>query len=200
MPTLNILFVFLFSRFATHTLHVAPPPLAPHPRFYRQASGVSSMKSVSLASRRGHFSTFSELTACIRASMLVPGLAGPLLSVPTGELADSAWGERQQQQQTTATTVDSQEYEENGGGKVKLSSRATSWAAGQWRRSQSLRSLGKDGEKRGRQAGGGASSAAGSAPEGIATAAGAGDGAAAASSAAPELLVDAMVFEPLPYR
>lgn len=40
------------------------------------------MSTVSLASRRGHFSTLAELTRCIRASMLVPGLAGPLLSVP----------------------------------------------------------------------------------------------------------------------
>ncbi|CAM9219890.1 unnamed protein product, partial [Discosporangium mesarthrocarpum] len=46
------------------------------------ASGLESMSSVSLASTTGHFSTLKELTHCIRASMLVPGLAGPLVTVP----------------------------------------------------------------------------------------------------------------------
>lgn len=144
--------------------------------------------------------------------MLVPGLAGPLLSVPAGELADSAWAEQQhyqqQQLQATGTAVNAQE---NGrrGSKVKLSSRATSWAAGQWRRSQSLRSLGKGGEEKGVQVDGGVASVsgAGSAPEGIAAAAAASSTAATATAATTaaaatdtELLVDAMVFEPLPYR
>ena len=141
------------------------------------------MSSVSLASRRGHFSTFSELIACIRASMLVPGLAGPLLSVPAGELADSA-----------------QENESNRGSKVKLSSRARSWAAGQWRRSASLKPFGKGGEEKGAQEKGGAAFTAGSTPEDIATASTVASVAAAAAVASPELLVDAMVFEPLPYR
>lgn len=54
------------------------------------------MSTVSLASRKGHFSTLDELTGCIRASMLVPGLAGPLISVPTrrpgSPMADTAEG------------------------------------------------------------------------------------------------------------
>ena len=133
--------------------------------------------------------------------MLVPGLAGPLLSVPAGELADSAWTDqhqqRQQQQQTTETAVDAQKN--GGGGRVKLSSRATSWAVGQWRRSQCLRSVGTGGQEKGVQVGGGTTSvsAAGIALEGFTAAATA---TAAAAVAEPELLVDAMVFEPLPYR
>lgn len=46
-----------------------------------QASGVESMTSVSLASHRGDFSTLDELRTCMRASMLVPGMAGPPMTV-----------------------------------------------------------------------------------------------------------------------
>lgn len=56
-----------------------------------QASGVSSMSTVSLASKKGHFSTLDELTGCIRASMLVPGLAGPLASVPRRQRWPASW-------------------------------------------------------------------------------------------------------------
>ncbi|CAM9223266.1 unnamed protein product [Discosporangium mesarthrocarpum] len=46
------------------------------------ASAVKSGKSISMSSRRGHFSTLRELTNCMRASMLLPGITGPMVNLP----------------------------------------------------------------------------------------------------------------------
>lgn len=43
------------------------------------ASGVASKKPVVLTSKGGHFSTLRELTECMRASMLLPGITGPMV-------------------------------------------------------------------------------------------------------------------------
>lgn len=64
------------------------PPLSPsppHPRLQHKplhviASGVTSEKAVVLTSRGGHFKTLRELTECMRASMLLPGITGPMVS------------------------------------------------------------------------------------------------------------------------
>ncbi|CAM9200175.1 unnamed protein product [Chrysoparadoxa australica] len=45
------------------------------------ASGVQSGKSVALSAKGGHFSSLEELTACMRASMLLPGITGPLVNL-----------------------------------------------------------------------------------------------------------------------
>lgn len=44
------------------------------------ASGVVSKKAVVLTSKGGHFKTLRELTECMRASMLLPGITGPMVS------------------------------------------------------------------------------------------------------------------------
>lgn len=44
------------------------------------ASGVTSKKAVVLTSKGGHFKTLRELTECMRASMLLPGITGPMVS------------------------------------------------------------------------------------------------------------------------
>ena len=44
------------------------------------ASGVASEKAVVLTSKGGHFKTLRELTECMRASMLLPGITGPMVS------------------------------------------------------------------------------------------------------------------------
>lgn len=44
------------------------------------ASGVTSEKAVVLTSKGGHFKTLRELTECMRASMLLPGITGPMVS------------------------------------------------------------------------------------------------------------------------
>lgn len=43
------------------------------------ASGVASKKAVVLTSARGNFKTLRELTECMRASMLLPGITGPMV-------------------------------------------------------------------------------------------------------------------------
>lgn len=43
------------------------------------ASGVTSEKAVVLTSKAGHFKTLRELTECMRASMLLPGITGPMV-------------------------------------------------------------------------------------------------------------------------
>lgn len=151
------------------------------------------MSSLSLASRRGHFSTLDELTKCIRASMLVPGLAGPLLTVPINPPPSAPkepetrthkpWGGRRK---------DMRGDEESRGDSFPRPS--TSWALGSWwtRRRSKARNSAAERDGRGGESGGLASESAES-----------GDCAAAATgtvSAETELLVDAMVFEPLPYR
>lgn len=45
------------------------------------ASGVASKKAVVLTSNGGHFKTLRELTECMRASMLLPGITGPMVSM-----------------------------------------------------------------------------------------------------------------------
>lgn len=151
------------------------------------------MSSLSLASRKGHFSTLGELTECIRASMLVPGLAGPLLTVPIN-LSPSA---PKDPEAGTHKPWEDRRRDVRGNKKMRgdsLTRSSMSWALGAWwarRRSKARNSTaGRDG--RGGESGGLASESAES-----------GDCAAAATatvSAETELLVDAMVFEPLPYR
>lgn len=126
-------------------------------RLLIQASGVSSMGSVSLASRRGHFSTLDELTACIRASMLVPGLAGPPRPV--------SWGKSCLQQQRRLP------LEAHVSGKVEPP-REESWGKGVWSQGRCLESLFERSE----------------------------EGPDRKKADASEPLVDAMVYEPLPYR
>ncbi|CAM9838723.1 unnamed protein product, partial [Ectocarpus sp. 12 AP-2014] len=46
------------------------------------ASGVISKKAVVMTSKGGHFSTLRELTECMRASMLLPGITGPMVTLP----------------------------------------------------------------------------------------------------------------------
>eukprot|EP00903_Cladosiphon_okamuranus_P016650 g15353.t1 len=55
------------------------------------ASGVTSEKAVVLTSRGGHFKTLRELTECMRASMLLPGITGPMVTLPNvdEQLVDS---------------------------------------------------------------------------------------------------------------
>ncbi|CAM9935186.1 unnamed protein product, partial [Hapterophycus canaliculatus] len=43
------------------------------------ASGVRSKKAVAMTSKGGNFKTLRELTECMRASMLLPGLTGPMV-------------------------------------------------------------------------------------------------------------------------
>ncbi|KAG5184415.1 acyl transferase/acyl hydrolase/lysophospholipase, partial [Tribonema minus] len=45
-------------------------------------SGLLSMDSHTLTSAKGHFATLPELARCMRASMLVPGMTGPLVTFP----------------------------------------------------------------------------------------------------------------------
>ena len=51
------------------------------------ASGLNSMQSTALKSEAGHFDSFDSLLTCLRASMCVPGVAGPTvrLNVTLGE-------------------------------------------------------------------------------------------------------------------
>lgn len=144
-----------------------------------QASGVSSMSPVSLASRRGHFSTLDELTGCIRASMLVPGLAGPLLSVPE---------RRRQRQQRVSLMPDS----------VPSLPQQTKDRVIFWRRGGSE----EDGRQpeRGNRAVAAAAAAVVLGGGGLTVEVGGSDEGTAGGDDATELLVDAMVFEPLPYR
>ncbi|CAM9301121.1 unnamed protein product [Ectocarpus sp. 13 AM-2016] len=46
------------------------------------ASGVISKKAVVMTSKGGHFGTLRELTECMRASMLLPGITGPMVTLP----------------------------------------------------------------------------------------------------------------------
>ncbi|CAM9416329.1 unnamed protein product [Scytosiphon promiscuus] len=46
------------------------------------ASGVSSKKAVVMTSEGGNFKTLRELTECMRASMLLPGITGPMVTPP----------------------------------------------------------------------------------------------------------------------
>ncbi|CBJ30949.1 conserved unknown protein [Ectocarpus siliculosus] len=46
------------------------------------ASGVTSKKAVVMTSKGGHFGTLRELTECMRASMLLPGITGPMVTLP----------------------------------------------------------------------------------------------------------------------
>lgn len=132
------------------------------------------MSTVSLASRRGHFSTLDELTGCIRASMLVPGLAGPLLSVPRRQRAVSRgdaggpWAADEPQQRRGGFV-----FGRRGGSEE-----------------EQRRRLELDGE-----------GTAATTPLGLTSESGASEEEGIADGDdATELLVDAMVFEPLPYR
>lgn len=44
------------------------------------ASGVKTAKAVVLTSEGGNFKSLRELTECMRASMLLPGITGPMVS------------------------------------------------------------------------------------------------------------------------
>ena len=48
------------------------------------ASGCKSEKSVVLSSREGNWNTMKELAECMHASMLLPGLAGPVMRISRG--------------------------------------------------------------------------------------------------------------------
>lgn len=191
------------------------------------------MSSVSLASRRGHFSTLEELTACIRASMLVPGLAGPLQSVSKGEAVDSAWAKddhdktpplQNKEQQTAINNSDNDSdhrhtaaslskrgrHQSNAAGVVgTFTASSPSWAMGEWRRPErpseevSRRRGEEEESKKGIREGVDGDVTA------VAAAATAGEHSdhgtpattnATSSEDTPELLSDALVFEPLPYR
>ena len=152
------------------------------------------MGSVSLASRRGHFSTLEELAACIRASMLVPGLAGPPRHVPGDDEANSA--SRQPPlpppPRTTVERNQNRSVDTLAGGEVETRPRE-SWAVGAWRRSPRTRSFWEGRARGGRRysGDGGRDASAASAPA---------LKRAQEDADVSELLVDAMVFEPLPYR
>lgn len=152
-----------------------------------QASGVSSMSTVSLASRRGHFSTLDELTECIRASMLVPGLTGPLLSVPE---------RRKGQPPESLTAADSAAPSPPDAYSVVDSDVSGSSAASQAQQQKKrlLFRRRRGSEEDGRQLERDNKAAAAQEVEWLASEESAGGG------NATELLVDAMVFEPLPYR
>ena len=137
---------------------------------------MSSMSTVSLASRRGHFSTLDELTGCIRASMLVPGLAGPLVSVP----------ERRRGQSMMADSA----VPPPGADSVSDSDVGRPPAASQAQQQRKKRRLFRRRAERENRAA--AAELQGGEELTVASSTG-GDG-------ATELLVDAMVFEPLPYR
>jgi len=47
------------------------------------ASGLSSMKTRVLSSEQGHFKCLDSFLRCLRASMCVPGVAGPPIRVPS---------------------------------------------------------------------------------------------------------------------
>eukprot|EP00903_Cladosiphon_okamuranus_P009684 g9214.t1 len=156
------------------------------------ASGVSSMSTVSLASRRGHFSTVDELTGCIRASMLVPGLAGPLLSVPERRRRRRRKG----QPSESLAAADSASPPPSNTDSVVDSYVGGSTAASQAQRRKNRDLFWRRGgsEEDGRQPERDNGVAAVLEWEGLAPEGSAGD------SDSTELLVDAMVFEPLPYR
>jgi len=134
------------------------------------------MSTVSLASRRGHFSTLDELTGCIRASMLVPGLAGPLLSVPRRQRAGSGAGSeagRPWAAEKPHRRKDGFVFRRRGGGEE-----------------EQRRRLELEGED-----------SAATTPLDLGSESGSSEeGESADGDDATELLVDAMVFEPLPYR
>ncbi|CAM9738603.1 unnamed protein product [Ectocarpus fasciculatus] len=193
------------------------------------ASGVSSMGTVSLASRRGYFSTLDELTGCIRASMLVPGLAGPLVSVPKRQgdggsslTADSVATPPQEGRATTLPpTSDPDSDSRVGGGDREAVVTASSPPVGREGREDSVvgsgagepataqpragflgtgnggvveeedESLGKEEERE--------VPVAAAPVEAFESNAG-NKGGTGGGGDASELLVDAMVFEPLPYR
>lgn len=158
------------------------------------------MSSVSLASRRGHFKTRDELGRCIRASMLVPGLAGPVISVPTGQLAESAWRDEFSTPLGSAVRDGQERMTGRGadlGGEREVAqqakpSRGSSRFWGQRRRKGPMRSTR---EAIVREEGGHVEATSIT-----------GTGRAAQESTAiddklePEVFIDAMVFEPLPYR
>lgn len=134
------------------------------------------MSTVSLASRRGHFSTLDELTGCIRASMLVPGLAGPLLSVPRRQRAVSGVGSdagRPRAANEPQQRKDGFVFRRRGGGEE-----------------EQRRRLEREREDR-----------PATTPLDLTCESGASEEeGTAGGDDATELLVDAMVFEPLPYR
>lgn len=176
------------------------------------------MSTVSLASRRGHFSTLDELTGCIRASMLVPGLAGPLLSVPTRRPSEEQLAplssanvatSRDEARDIMAAAVGSQGREESKqeptiGFLVGESATALPQAdGGQTPQTEGGDNNGVAAEEEVKDSAVAAVGEAAVAATAAASAAfensvqkeeegGGGD--------ATELLVDAMVFEPLPYR
>ena len=141
---------------------------------------MSSMSTVSLASRRGHFSTLDELTGCIRASMLVPGLAGPLVSVP----------ERRRGQSMMADSAVPPPGADSVSDSVSDSDVGRPPAASQAQQQRKKRRLFRRRAERENRAA--AAELQGGEELTVASSTG-GDG-------ATELLVDAMVFEPLPYR
>lgn len=178
------------------------------------------MSSVSLASRRGHFATLDKLTECIRASMLVPGLAGPLLTVPIGKRSLSASRDspsicatepsvkisaartaskskrRRKADSRLATDVevdhvDRRQGKENDVEEV-CSQGLSSWVLGKWwpRRRLDPRLL----------SGHGSSESGDEEDRSLVVDTEPADGADGVSTAESELLVDAMIFEPLPYR
>lgn len=66
---------------STHTSSRCRRPfsLPRHQPLHVIASGVASKKAVVLSSKGGHFKTLRELTECMRASMLLPGITGPMV-------------------------------------------------------------------------------------------------------------------------
>ena len=52
------------------------------------ASGLKSEKAVVMDMEQGHFETLEELTDCMHASCLLPGIAGPLMNLDTTALKD----------------------------------------------------------------------------------------------------------------
>lgn len=188
------------------------------------------MGTVSLASRRGYFSTLDELTGCIRASMLVPGLAGPLVSVPKRQVEGTS--------SLTADSVATPPQEERVATLPPTSGTdSDSRVGGEGREDVVTASSPVDGEGReeyGQGSGGGAGELATAQPpagflvtgkgeaveeeeeslqkgerevpvatapaDAVNSSAGKKEGTSGGGGDSSELLVDAMVFEPLPYR
>ena len=53
------------------------------------ASALLSKQSVPLSSADGNFQTLQELSQCMRASMLLPGIAGPLVRISENRTGSS---------------------------------------------------------------------------------------------------------------
>lgn len=184
------------------------------------------MRSVSLASRRGHFSTLDQLTGCIRASMLVPGLAGPPVTAPRNKHTPSppsAVSDRRaavRKKRLRGWGSESLTKRNNDGGEIGGRMHGSPWRlGGWWPRRRFSRSLARGGRSSSAVEGGSDWSTVavgeegcrdspttgvggvGGSDEGVEASGADGDVGAVASDEKPEeFLVDAMVFEPLPYR